>query len=40
VALRLSGRFGEEKNFVPVPEFEPRTVQPVTKSLHCEINLG
>jgi len=40
VAQNLPGRFGEEKNFMPLPEFEPRAVQPVTKSLYCEINLG
>ena len=26
---RRSGRFGEEKNLLPLPGFEPRTVQPV-----------
>jgi len=40
VAQSLSGRFGEEKNFLPLPEFEPRTVQLVAKSLYCEMILG
>jgi hypothetical protein len=29
-----SGRFGEEKNLLPLPGFELRTVQTVTQSLH------
>jgi hypothetical protein len=30
-----SGGFGEEKNPLPPPRFEPRTVQPLTQSLYA-----
>jgi hypothetical protein len=29
-----SGRFGKDKNLLPLPGFEPRTVKPVAELLH------
>jgi hypothetical protein len=30
----VSGRFGEKKNLLPFPEFEPRVVQPLATIFH------